>query len=176
MGRASPEQIERERRACRETIARVDEALSGRDSSENKGGNATFITGTEPRIETRNERHRREIEEQDRRHELERKRERREREKRTQAAREPLLVSAYQRIGAIEDQLLEVARATAKLADGVNDELIELRTENTKLSAQVSRLEGEVAKLQNEARELKAARKKGGERSVIDLPSMRVTR
>ena len=173
LSKYTPEQAADIIAESRATIRRVDAALADRSheqiSDEDKGGNTTFI-------ETRNERHRREIEEQDRRHELERKRERREREKRTQAAREPLLVSAYQRIGAIEDQLLEVARATAKLADGVNDELIELRTENTKLAAQVSRLQAEVAKLQNEARELKAARKKGGERSVIDLPSMRVTR
>jgi Tfp pilus assembly protein PilN len=42
-----------------------------------------------------------------------------------------------------------------------------LRKENATLSAQLSRLETELA-------ELKAANKKAGKPSVIDLPSMRV--
>ena len=68
--------------------------------------------------------------------------------------------------------MLELARAANKLGDGLTSELIELRAENARLSAQLNRLESELAKLQTEAR---AKRKPGNKLNVADVPSLRVT-
>jgi hypothetical protein len=169
MSRYSDEDKARVRRESYEAIRRVDEMLTGAASDDppvddDAGQKRTTGFAFEPPFESRIDRERRELAEQERRFEIERAREARE-ERREAAKREPgsLLLATNQRIGAVEDSMLELARGTNKLAEAVNAELIELRTENAKLIAQLSRLETDLAKLKKEVR---------AEPPVIDLPPL----
>ncbi|MGV7215034.1 hypothetical protein [Bradyrhizobium sp. UFLA05-112] len=119
---------------------------------------ATF----EPRVESLNERHRREITEEEARFGTEREPERQGRAEIANAA-------ADQRIAGLEAEVLELARATNAVIEALEVELSRATSENRELKLAQARLETRLAELQ-----LKISEATVPERSskIIDLPPL----
>ena len=118
---------------------------------------------SEPRVESLNERHRREITETEARFEIERERERVKRESAEQKHAEVAAnAAAVQRIAELEAEVLEVARATGTVCEALENELARVTRENTELKLAQAKLETRLAELQ-----LNAAPDRSN--SVIDL-------
>jgi|SRR6516162_7595168 hypothetical protein len=96
---------------------------------------------SEPPTETRNQRHIREIEEQEARFERERAEERRRemRERRAQLS--------HQRIDGLEEQVLEVVRCMITACEGLENELARVTRENLELKTKQLNLEAALAEL-----------------------------
>lgn len=122
-------------------------------------------------FESRNQRDRRALEQQEQRFEIERLRERvrQERAKRDQigsnASNSNRLAA---RVADLEASMLELAKGASKPAEVTATELTAMESENAKLSAQVSRLEAELAKLQDWYGTIQ--NKKASKPTVIDMP------
>ncbi|TGN74455.1 hypothetical protein EOW77_0033745 [Bradyrhizobium yuanmingense] len=168
MRQYSPEQAAAEIARSRETFRRVDqmfvdksyEQISGDNEAE---GNCTHV-GDLPPVEPLNMRHRREIAEQERRFEAERESERAAQEcimrERTEIAAS---ASTDQRIAELENDLVELARATSTVADALEHELSRVTRENLELKTALAKTEARLTEL--ELRLVSAG-------AVVDLPSL----
>jgi hypothetical protein len=135
---------------ARENVSRLLPARAGREEqSAVMDRDAPPVSDDADRFvsptKTLNQRHRDELAEQERRFEVERERARiRQRRERAWAAH-----PFEQRVGAVENSMLELARGTGRLAEAVSAELTALRIENLELRTLIHKLEKQFAELPN---------------------------
>jgi hypothetical protein len=103
----------------------------------------------EPPVESRNARHRRELDEQERKFAVERRK--RQRETDAEIAR--------QQVGHLEQQLTEIVATTSTAIEGLEHEVSRVTAENSALKVKLAQLEVVVAELRLDRR------------AVIDLPN-----
>ncbi|CCE11559.1 hypothetical protein BRAS3843_720019 [Bradyrhizobium sp. STM 3843] len=164
MSKFTPEEAAEIIAQGRETLQRVDAALVDRSHEQISAGDPTgqFVRFAEPRVETTNQRHAREITEQDKRFEIEREREKRER------ADIAANAAAEQRIAGLEAEVLGLARATNTVIEALEGELAHVTSENRELKLSRTRLETRLAELQLKVTE-NAASDRGNK--ILDLPN-----
>ncbi|WP_027556617.1 hypothetical protein [Bradyrhizobium sp. Cp5.3] len=160
----SAEEIERSRRESLDAIRRVD-----RMRSHSPTESVETVAAFEPRIErteTTNQRHAREITEQEEkfaqeRREREQQQERTQREQQLQDEIDGLIAQST----VIEQLLHDGLHASSQFADAVERELRELRLQVTESETRSAQLEAEVAKLKLQIIEVGAGK-------AIDLPAL----
>jgi hypothetical protein len=142
-----------QRRRSRETIERVD-ALQQHTQAEPIGETIAAFEPRNERIETRNERHIREIEERDAQWAAEgeadrarRERSERERANAAGAAVERRVADLETQFASLYDTMLELTRATDTYIDGLEHELSRRTSEAIELKATVAKLEKSFAEL-----------------------------
>jgi hypothetical protein len=175
LNKFTPEEAAESIAESRETLRRIDARLAERwpideDISPNESGTGKWDASVpcEPRVETTNERHRREITEQERHFGIERERERVRQERAVREHANTTAVAANQRIAELEDEVLELARGCNAVVDALEHELARDTSENTELKLSQARLETRLAELS-----LKVAETVAADRSkAIDLPPL----
>ncbi|OKO73745.1 hypothetical protein AC629_36390 [Bradyrhizobium sp. NAS80.1] len=162
MSKFTPEEAAEIIAQSHETLRRVNAALAGPRLDLENAEAVEIAASFEPRVETRNQRDRRELEQQEALFAVERERDRMER------AEIAAVAAAEQRIAGLEAEVLELARATNTVIEALEGELAHVTSENRELKLAQVKLETRVAELRIKVTETVDPDRK----DILELPLM----
>jgi hypothetical protein len=154
----------------RMTVDELMDADPPADAPTNPEAVETAAVRIEPRVESRNERHRRELAERDERWAIKRAQEqvKQERERAEAASRDQADNAAViERLTVIEQLLFDTMPAIDKMANGIERDMQALKLRVTEAETKSARLETRIAELQTKIVEASLDRGK-----TIDLPAL----